>query len=266
MKTRLTMICAALAVLAASACGPNDRNRDAGRPGIDANLPSVDAAVTACSTTGPENTAEACSDACDNDGNGFVDCNDFGCCSVVTCGADTACGRRGDAGVRADAFVPACPTMGDENTTGACSDGCDNDGDGFADCDDFDCCSRVTCGPSTACGRRGDGGVRSDAAVMACATAGPESSADACSDGCDNDGNGYYDCGDRNCCRYRSDCGASTYCGRLENTCATVGDENTAGACSDGCDNDRNGFADCEDAACCGVRSDCASTTYCGSH
>jgi hypothetical protein len=33
----------------------------------------------------------------------------------------------------------AC-TAGPENTAEACSDGCSNDNDRWADCDDFDCC------------------------------------------------------------------------------------------------------------------------------
>ncbi|MCA9606839.1 MAG: hypothetical protein KC619_14635 [Myxococcales bacterium] len=43
-----------------------------------------------------------------------------------------------------------CAT-GPENTTAACTDGCDNDGDPYVDCDDFDCCSVVTCPMGTAC-------------------------------------------------------------------------------------------------------------------
>lgn len=96
---------------------------------------------------GPENTAVACGDGCDNDGNGFADCNDFDCCSVVSCGPTTGCGRR------PDAAVGACATMGPERTVMACSDGCDNEGDGFFDCGDFDCCPLVTCTPTTPCGR-----------------------------------------------------------------------------------------------------------------
>ena len=51
---------------------------------------------------------EICNDGIDNDGNGFIDCDDFAC--------DSAC---------------------DESQN--CNDGIDNDGNGFIDCDDFAC-------------------------------------------------------------------------------------------------------------------------------
>jgi hypothetical protein len=249
---------------------PSTPRTDAGGGGIDANIPRNDAFVMGCATMGPENTAAACTDGCDNDGNGFADCNDFDCCGATSCGADTACGRMPDAGPRADAFVMACATMGPENTAGACTDGCDNDGNGFADCNDFSCCSATTCGADTACGRRPDSGPRPDAAVMACATMGPENTAAACGDGCDNDGNGFYDCGDFDCCDVVS-CGPTTPCARRPDSgprpdaavmaCATMGPENTEAACGDGCDNDGDGFVDCRDFEC--GRDAPAGRTYC---
>jgi hypothetical protein len=305
----------AVALIGLGGCPGPSRNNDAGGGGIDANLPRVDAFVPACATMGPEDNAAACTDGCDNDGNGFADCNDFDCCSATTCGPDTACGRMPDAGPRADAFVLACPTMGPEDTAAACMDGCDNDGNGFVDCGDFDCCGVVSCGPDTACGRRPDGGPRPDAAVMMCPVEGPENTVAACGDGCDNDGNGFFDCGDFDCCDIVT-CGPTTPCARRpdagmcasgpENTLAactdgcsndgdrfvdcddfdccglgscapcrdagppvdagmcTSGPENTLAACSDGCSNDGDRFADCEDFDCCGVRRDCPPTSACG--
>jgi hypothetical protein len=41
--------------------------------------------------SGPENTVAACSDGCDNDGDTYIDCNDFNCCTLVTCAKGTAC-------------------------------------------------------------------------------------------------------------------------------------------------------------------------------
>ncbi len=52
--------------------------------------------------------------------------------------------------VHTDGSGPTC-TTGPESTTAACTDGCDNDGDPYVDCDDFDCCSVVTCPMGTAC-------------------------------------------------------------------------------------------------------------------
>lgn len=42
--------------------------------------------------------------------------------------------------------------------------------------------------------------------------------------------------------------------------------ENTIAACSDGCSNDGDLYVDCDDRDCCGARSDCGSSTYCGTH
>ncbi|MBN8615698.1 MAG: hypothetical protein J0L92_34200, partial [Deltaproteobacteria bacterium] len=156
--TRATMASVVFALLGLSACGGGG-NRDSGTGGgIDANVVRPDAPVAMCGTMGPENTAAACSDGCNNDDDAFADCEDFDCCSVVSCAPGTGCGDRSDAGPRADANVMACATMGPEDTAAACGDGCDNDGNGFFDCGDFDCCSVVTCGAGTACAGRGDAG------------------------------------------------------------------------------------------------------------
>lgn len=40
---------------------------------------------------GPESTPAACSDGCSNDGDIYVDCNDFNCCSVVACPVGSSC-------------------------------------------------------------------------------------------------------------------------------------------------------------------------------
>lgn len=260
--------------LAVTGC-PTSVRTDTGGGGIDANLVPMDAPAPICATMTPETTAEACTDGCDNDANGFVDCNDFACCSVTECGPTTGCGRRSDAGPRPDAPVVACPSTGPETTAAACTDGCDNDGNGFVDCGDFDCCGAVSCAPDTACGRRGDSGPRADAFLMACPTTGPENTVAACMDGCNNDGDFFADCDDFDCCSLVA-CGPDTGCGRRAMTdtgprrdaavmaCATAGPEDTAAACGDGCDNDGNGFFDCGDFDCCRVISGCGPTTACG--
>lgn len=45
-------------------------------------------------TPGPEETVAACTDGCSNDGDRYIDCEDFDCCDVVSCPAGTACGDR----------------------------------------------------------------------------------------------------------------------------------------------------------------------------
>jgi hypothetical protein len=93
---------------------------------------------------GAENTISACADGCSNDGDRFVDCDDFDCCAVrQDCPASSSCGQRS-----------RC-REGAENTREACSDGCSNDGDRFVDCDDFDCCAvRPDCPANSSCGQR----------------------------------------------------------------------------------------------------------------
>ncbi len=80
----------------------------------------------------------------------------------------------------------------------------------------------------------------------------------SCRDGCDNDGDPYIDCDDRDCCGLASDCGADTFCGGV-----TEGPENSAAACADSFDNDGDGFRDCEDFDCCDQR-ECPETSACG--
>jgi hypothetical protein len=43
---------------------------------------------------GPESTPAACTDNCSNDGDIYVDCDDFNCCGVVTCAPGTTCGDK----------------------------------------------------------------------------------------------------------------------------------------------------------------------------
>ena len=120
--------------------------------------------------------------------------------------------------------MPDAQMMGGENTAALCSDGMDNDDNGFADCNDRGCCSVVTCDPSTTCGRLPDGGGD-------CTPTGAEDSEAACTDGVDNDCNGFFDCRDFAC---------SAFCGA----------ENSNTTCNDGMDNDTDGFTDCDDRDC----------------
>jgi hypothetical protein len=117
-----------------------------------------------------------------------------------------------------------------------------------------------------------DGGSSPDLGGGSCSGA-PTATEDTvamCSDGCDNDGNGFSDCNERQCCGVRSGCPAGTACGTdagpATNCTGPSAPENTLAACSDGCSNDwaDNSYADCFDYACCGVRTDCAAGTTCG--
>ncbi len=55
---------------------------------------SMDDAGAATCTPGPEDSAALCSDGCSNDGDPFVDCDDYDCCDAVSCPASSACGTR----------------------------------------------------------------------------------------------------------------------------------------------------------------------------
>ncbi len=95
-------------------------------------------------------------------------------CVDVLWDADN-CGGCGDT-CNGDCYDGECLA---EDTDAACSDGVDNDWDGYVDCDDFDCSMNPD--------------------VDVCASAGPENNNAACDDGTDNDGDGYIDCDDFDC-------------------------------------------------------------------
>jgi len=67
-----------------------------------------------------------CSDAFDNDGDGFTDCDDSDCFNMTNC-------------------------IGIENTGAICSNGVDDDGDGKTDCNDPDCFTQTNCMTSEDC-------------------------------------------------------------------------------------------------------------------
>lgn len=113
---------------------------------------------------GPENTLARCMDGIDNDGNGFIDCNDFSC----SMSDDTT-------------ITDYCENLPSEDTLEACMDGEDNDGNGFTDCADFSCQRSTTPAISEYC-----------ASIL-------ENTLEKCTDGIDNDGNGFTDCDDNSC-------------------------------------------------------------------
>jgi len=93
--------------------------------------PHVD--ISACEGGG--SGGEVCDDGIDNDGDGYIDCDDFDC---PPCDGGEVCDdgidNDGDGYIDCDDFdCPPCD--GGE----VCDDGIDNDGDGYIDCDDFDC-------------------------------------------------------------------------------------------------------------------------------
>ncbi len=153
--------------------------------GLDDNCDGRTDEGFVCSTD--ENTAARCVDGIDNDGDGFVDCDDFGC-------------SRNPA-------VTVCV----EATSRLCTDGFDNDGDGFIDCQDWGCsrnpavtvCAEITASLCTD-GIDNDGNGFTDCEDWGCSrnpsvTVCRENTDALCSDGLDNDRNGMTDCADTAC-------------------------------------------------------------------
>lgn len=168
----------------------------------------------------PETTLETCSDGVDNDGNGFTDCADFSCSRSMDPEVLQYCGERS------------------ETTLEKCSDGVDNDGNGFTDCMDFSC------------------STSSDPAVTAYCDSVLERGFERCTDGLDNDGNGFIDCEDFSCrnardLETRQACQESLVGIFSEQNPITEDHVNQLNArCSDGLDNDLDGFIDCDDWDC----------------
>ncbi|MBJ71094.1 MAG: hypothetical protein CMN31_07095 [Sandaracinus sp.] len=199
-----------------------------------------------------ENTTEACTDGVDNDGNGFVDCAEFGCCN-----SDGDC-------INDD--VQAYCDARSETSCAACSDGIDNDGNGFTDCGDFSCSrSNEVC----------DGVPLRDRC---------ESSYASCTDGRDNEDDDFADCGDFSCQDVlqlvtlvgpdgeprmvpASPCDESVVDADADGEPDSIEDlldlrladpdtfftrayQQAQGRCTDGVDNDSDGFVDCDDWDC----------------
>ena len=130
--------------------------------------------------TGGGSGDEVCDDGADNDGDGYIDCDDW------DCDDDPACGGSGGG-------------SGDE----VCDDGADNDADGYTDCEDWDCDDDPACegasGSDEVCddGADNDGDSYIDCDDFDCAD--DDACAEDCDDGIDNDADGYTDCDDFYC-------------------------------------------------------------------
>ncbi|WP_437933793.1 hypothetical protein [Sorangium sp. So ce341] len=134
-----------------------------------------------------------------------------------------------------------------EDTDVACSNGSDDDGDGYTDCNDWDCQWLPFCAPlredtDVACSNNydDDGDGYTDCSDWDCqwlpyCAQWREDTDAACSNNYDDDGDGYTDCSDWDC--------------QWLPVCAPYG-ENTDVACSNGYDDDGDGYADCSDPEC----------------
>ena len=151
----------------------------------------------------------------------------------------------------------------------SCTDGIDNDRDGWTDCGDPDCFTSEICGREIC-----DDGIDNDAdesvdcADEDCARVRP--CIEQCDDGVDNDLDGTTDCADTDCLRSVL-CGAEICDDGQDND--ADGDIDCADldcvvrpecreVCDDRIDNDLDGAVDCDDADCTGV-GDCPGPEIC---
>ncbi len=213
-------------------------------PRSDADI--VEGVSTDCATA----SDEICDDGIDNNGNTFIDCDDWDCQNDPAC-IETECDDEIDNDDDGDTDCDdsdclgtvACPAPTENNDTD-CADGEDNDGDNLVDCEDPSCNSHpdVTVCTETDCDDNFDNDLdgHTDCDDFDCLAAGAcdssaavEAGAVECADGSDNDDNGHTDCAD-NSCRYS----------------VAACQEDTLAACTDGEDNDKDGHTDCEDFSC----------------
>ena len=185
-----------------------------------------------CESIG-ENTLDKCKDGIDNDHNGYTDCN------------DNACAKSANF-----IIVSHCASL-QESSDVECTDGKDGDGDGFADCADFSCQGSLE--PYTKDDKTGD----AFKTVAEYCKSLAEDTWVKCKDGKDNDGNGYEDCSDRSCRGADAWDPASTvppiHLDRhpCQESFRPGDDPKELNAvCSDGVDNDEDGFTDCDDWDC----------------
>jgi hypothetical protein len=201
-----------------------------------------------------ETTVQRCSDGVDNDANGFTDCLDF------------SCSRSDD-----DAVLEYCERF-TETTIAACTDGIDNDGNGFADCADFSCDFRLlawgieTCTSDADCegGRCEDDFCYRDCTGPGDCPAGTECDGGRCEQTCaeTSECDPGESCYRGRCLGIISPCVESGYIDASSNVqcdgaCVTPTDSTlpeqiamSRAQCTDGIDNDGDGFTDCEDWEC----------------
>ncbi len=209
--------------------------------------------------------AEDCTNGVDDDGDNLVDCADPDCITDPNCGGpgvELACTDNvdNDADGLTDCDDPDCagdPSCVVPGTETDCADGLDNDQDGSTDCGDSDCTFEPACdaGDGDCCTANGSPGcVDEPGEDCVCAAdpfccnnqwdaicaseyqnqcGGSCAGTEICTNGLDDDGDGFADCDD-------SDCAAEPSCLPPPNEIA----------CTNGFDDDLDGLTDCDDPDC----------------
>ncbi len=202
-----------------------------------------------------ETTFAQCTDGIDNDGSGFIDCLDF------------SCSRSDD-----PALVEHCILTG-EATYANCTDGRDNDRNGHVDCEDFSCAVVQGVQGSDACDVAAECRAGFDCVERVCRRACTPGEPGACPMGsqchpelleCVESCFDHSDCeAGESCFRtlcldIRSPCFEALPLGLADQSQGDVPDNITTeeqiamavALCTDGVDNDQDGFTDCQDWEC----------------
>ena len=170
--------------------------------GLEHDNAGLAGAAVAPDSTAPRETD--CTDGVDNDNDSVVDCGDYDCHSD-----------------------PACEPDGDpESSEARCSDWIDNNKDGATDCDDYECQNKTVC--------KGSWDLAAGGGAPVAVTTGSE-----LMDG------GAEPRGDSGGVE-----GESSDPADLIGSGKDEGGETNNFTCSDGIDNDNDGFTDCEDVGC----------------
>jgi hypothetical protein len=182
MKTKIIPVVVAFALLVSTSAWAQQPKVDPEKPPTAAkakptkDMATKDKAVKPQSprpaeTTAPlvaENTFEGCQDGKDNDGDGYIDCEDQDCLIFVMCLPKEP---------QIESKAPPPMAWNPPSEQGAqCGDGIDNDNNGLVDCDEPACATNAHCIPGPEEGR-------------------------LCTDNKDNDGNGLIDCEEPSCQR-----------------------------------------------------------------
>lgn len=179
---------------------------------------------------------EVCTNGVDDDGDGDVDCADLDCLTAQGClPEDCGNGVDDNANGLVDCADPEC-ALNLLCQTEDCGNGVDDDGDGLIDCDDPQCVGSGSC-DSEDCvnGVDDDGDGLADCADPDCA-AHPTCQPEDCGNGVDDNADGLADCADPQCSSFPA--------------CLVE-------SCGNGTDDDLDGQTDCDD-------SDCIPSSECG--
>ena len=151
---------------------------------------------------------------------------------------------------------PQAPNYERSGTEDSCTDGVDDDGDGWVDCADPDCWLALACAEDCDDGIDNDEDGLVDCNDPICTD--DLVCAEDCSDGVDNDADSLVDCGDPDCSRSAfcpEDCAngvddnadLAVDCDDVGCACAP---EEDANACTNGRDDDLDRLTDCDDPDC----------------